>query len=127
MNQTTNYQLNQWEPGDRVTRADFNADNARLDAALGDLQTAVAGAAQVVFGMYSGNNEYPRTIELGFQPKAVLLINSNGKIVDGSYVFGGLFGPGYGAPNAHVSENGFTLTGNYSNGSAHRYYYLAFK
>lgn len=33
-NCTPNYQLNQWEPGDKVQRADFNADNAKIDAAL---------------------------------------------------------------------------------------------
>ena len=33
-NQTTNYQLNQWEPTDQVLRTDFNADNAKLDAVL---------------------------------------------------------------------------------------------
>ena len=34
MNKTPNYNLNQWEPEDRVLRADFNADNAKLDAAI---------------------------------------------------------------------------------------------
>ena len=34
MNHTTNYALSQWEPGDPVQRADFNADNAKIDAAL---------------------------------------------------------------------------------------------
>lgn len=33
-NQTTNYQLNQWQPTDAVQRVDFNADNAKVDAAL---------------------------------------------------------------------------------------------
>ena len=33
-NQTTNYQLNQWEATDQVLRTDFNADNAKVDAAL---------------------------------------------------------------------------------------------
>ena len=33
-NQTTNYQLNQWEPTDAVQRVEFNADNAKVDAAL---------------------------------------------------------------------------------------------
>ena len=42
-NQTTNYQLNQWEPTDQVQRTDFNADNAKIDAAL-----AVLGHAQVL-------------------------------------------------------------------------------
>lgn len=36
-NQTTNYQLNQWESTDQVLRTDFNADNAKLDVALADL------------------------------------------------------------------------------------------
>ena len=34
MNQTANYQLNQWEKPDRILMEDFNADNAKIDAAL---------------------------------------------------------------------------------------------
>ena len=44
-NQTTNYQLNQWEPTDQVLRTDFNADNAKLDAALNDLSSSKADAS----------------------------------------------------------------------------------
>ena len=40
-NQTTNYQLNQWEPTDAVQRVDFNADNAKVDAALKSLSDQV--------------------------------------------------------------------------------------
>ena len=40
-NYTTNYQLNQWEPNDQVLRTDFNADNAKLDAALKSLSDQV--------------------------------------------------------------------------------------
>ena len=40
-NYTTNYQLNQWEPIDQVLRTDFNADNAKLDAALKSLSDQV--------------------------------------------------------------------------------------
>ena len=56
-NQTANYQLNQWEPTDQVLRTDFNADNAKLDAALAEkaevetvsaLQTAVEAAGLTV-------------------------------------------------------------------------------
>ena len=43
--QTTNYQLNQWEPTDHVQRTDFNADNAKIDAALADLETGKADGA----------------------------------------------------------------------------------
>ena len=34
MNKTPNYSLNQWEPTDQVRRVDFNADNAKIDAAI---------------------------------------------------------------------------------------------
>ena len=33
-NHTTNYDLNQWEATDKVLRAEFNEDNAKIDAAL---------------------------------------------------------------------------------------------
>lgn len=39
-NYTEHYQLSQWEPEDKVLRTDFNADNAKIEAALG----ALAGA-----------------------------------------------------------------------------------
>ena len=45
-NQTTNYQLNQWEPTDQVLRTDFNADNAKLDAALKTLSNQVIQKAE---------------------------------------------------------------------------------
>ena len=34
MNKTQNYNLNQWEKSDKVLMDDFNADNAKIDAAL---------------------------------------------------------------------------------------------
>lgn len=34
MNQTENYQLSLWDPEDRIQRTDFNADNAKIEAAL---------------------------------------------------------------------------------------------
>ena len=40
-NQTTNYQLNQWEPADAVQRVEFNQDNAKMDAALKSLSDQV--------------------------------------------------------------------------------------
>lgn len=35
MNYTQTYALNQWEAEDRILREDFNADNAKLEVALG--------------------------------------------------------------------------------------------
>jgi len=46
-NYTVNYHLNQWNADDRVLRADFNADNAKIDAAIKAAadQTAAGDAA----------------------------------------------------------------------------------
>ena len=41
MNTTTNFQLCQWAPEDRILRTDFNADNAKVDSALQDLRKDV--------------------------------------------------------------------------------------
>ena len=45
MTKTTNYQLNQWAKPDRVMMDDFNADNAKLDAALKANADAIAETA----------------------------------------------------------------------------------
>ena len=42
MTKTTNYQLNQWAKSDRVMMDDFNADNAKIDAALKANADAIA-------------------------------------------------------------------------------------
>ena len=43
MNQTANYQLSQWEASDRILMSDFNADNAKIDAALEVQAEAITG------------------------------------------------------------------------------------
>ena len=40
MTKTTNYQLNQWDPTDRVLRTDFNSDNQKIDAAIAEAKAA---------------------------------------------------------------------------------------
>jgi len=47
-NFTPNYNLNQWEADDRVLRTDFNADNAKLEAALSSLEERVARLGRAV-------------------------------------------------------------------------------
>ncbi len=37
-NYTENFDLCQWEPTDPVLRTDFNADNAKIEAALADIE-----------------------------------------------------------------------------------------
>ena len=45
MTKTTNYQLNQWAKSDRIMMDDFNADNAKIDAALKANADAIAETA----------------------------------------------------------------------------------
>lgn len=39
MNHTEHYQLSQWEKSDRILMDDFNADNAKIDAALANARS----------------------------------------------------------------------------------------
>ena len=56
MKHTEHYQLNQWEANDKVQRTDFNADNAKIDAALQSLKTG-KGNCKIITGQYRGNGE----------------------------------------------------------------------
>lgn len=47
MQKTEHYQLNQWEPADRVLRTDFNEDNRKIDAALAKQLAAIAAAGNI--------------------------------------------------------------------------------
>ena len=46
-NHTSNYNLSQWEPDDKVLRTDFNADNRAIDAAIKAVDVRVDGKADV--------------------------------------------------------------------------------
>ena len=72
MEETSNYQLNQWESTDRILMEDFNADNAKIDAAL-----AAAGNCRIVIGSYvgtgtSGKNN-PNTLTFDFEPMVIFM------------------------------------------------------
>ena len=99
-NYTEHYELNQWEPADQVLRTDFNADNAKLDAALAQkaeraeleeldgrisaadtsIQQITADLTKITFGRYTGDGTEHRIISLGFTPQAVLLVTSFGSM-----------------------------------------------
>ena len=102
-NQTSNFQLSQWEANDEVLRADFNEDNLKIDTAL----TAVKAVTDVAFtpenspiviGIYTGDGAATRVISLGFTPKAVYLCRYDGAThtrgTSNGY-YGGLALPGH--------------------------------
>ena len=129
-NKTTNFALNQWAPEDDFLRTDFNEDNAKIESALTELNAQISGVGYV-FGSYTGNSTYPRTITLGFQPKIVLLFSREGKTYFNG-IFGGLLGAGYPLQNGstifvQTTTTGFQLLRDYVNDKDYTYYYIAFK
>ena len=112
-NQTENYDLNQWLSTDQVLRTDFNADNAKLDAALAGkaeaetvsaLQMAVAAKAEqtaldaleaqvagmgipAAEGTYTGNGGNQCTVTVGFRPTLVILFNLGSDLGNSDLVF----------------------------------------
>ena len=127
MTKTTNYQLPKWEKTDRVQMKDFNDMTAKLDAAL---KSVADGIPQIITGQYKGNTAYPRVIDLGFTPKAVLIINCYGRTENGMNTYGGLIVPGHvlGSPQypvAEITEGGFRLLRDYINVNDSLYTYIA--
>lgn len=63
-NYTGNYKLCQWEDTDQVKRTEFNEDNAKIDAALGSLASAVSGKASssAVSSLQSSLNSLKTTV-----------------------------------------------------------------
>ena len=109
--QTTNYKLNQWEADDPVLHTDFNADNAKIDAALKTLESKVnakasqtaldalsstvsthtasltqMGNCQIATGTYTGGGSYgsssPNSLSFDFQPKLVIIQSTSGAQMD---------------------------------------------
>ena len=87
---TSNYNLCQWEPEDKVLRADFNADNLAIDAALKNLDTGLAGKAST-----SALNSLQSTVT-ALQNTVSQKQNVSGavKIAAGTYTGDGLAGQG---------------------------------
>ena len=117
----------------------LSAETAAREDADDALQTAVSQKCEVYVGSYIGDGAAQRTISLGFTPKAVLTIFSNGCTANPAqaYYYGGLALAGYpvslGSTNiVSVVENGFQVyhisgyNGD-SNTTNWKYYYLAFR
>ncbi|WP_300347465.1 hypothetical protein [uncultured Oscillibacter sp.] len=146
--QTPNYNLNQWSKDDRVLMEDFNADNAKIDAALAGkadaavltaLTQAVAGKGncQMVYGQYTGNGQSVETnpITLTFEKKPIVVM-----VADSISIMIAVRGGGAGAKISSGSGQSNTLTwgeksvswtakntyGAGMNESGRVYYYIAF-
>ena len=136
-NHTEHYELSQWLSTDQVVRTDFNADNAKTDAALADLEAnkadltdltaltqrvaALEALPHVVTGTYTGDGTASRFISLGFTPKALLVFRQEGYPADAytDNLYGGmalpdtpvrvLVSPNYYVPVLSIAEGGFQV------------------
>lgn len=90
-NYTDNYKLCQWEAEDRVLRTEFNEDNAKIDAALVSLSSAVSGKASssAVSSLQSLLNSLKTTVS---QQTATLSGKGNCQIYATTYVGTGRYG-----------------------------------
>ena len=102
MNHTPNYNLSQWEAEDKVLRTDFNADNAKIDAALmaaadgraalertvssnkRELTNALNIRLRCVTGTYTGDGKNSRTIGVSLRPKVMFIrsLGTDGQTID---------------------------------------------
>lgn len=138
MNQTEQFHLNQWEKSDRIMMEDFNADNLKMEQALEDVQNEAAEALAavkaslsdlIVVGTYVGEGSSssvfgPATINLGFQPRFLMIRDTTfkGDQVSTGWHPGnlGFAVPGYGhyaggsALQFEIRENGFFIQNNFS-------------
>ena len=92
MDHTTNHQLSQWENTDRVLMEDFNADNAKIDAALRAeadaraaadaalaAQVAKLGNCQISRFTYTGTGpDVPQVLTFPKKPLMVMMMNGSG-------------------------------------------------
>ena len=97
MTDTQHYQLNQWAADDQVLRTDFNADNAKIDAALG----AVKGCnCRLYVKTYTGTGENgPVVHTFPYRPMAVMIFSNGG----GTWLFSAL-GAGYISGRATINS-----------------------
>ena len=115
MTKTTNYQLNQWAKSDRVMMDDFNADNAKIDAALKANADAIAAAAaaqsncNVVCGSYTGTGgcgaDNKNTLTFAEKPMLVIVFS---KSLDDK-MHGLILARGAGQTYVEISSNSKTV------------------
>ena len=142
INQTPNYQLNQWDKSDRIMMEDFNTDNAKIEAALSETMALAQKAPFAVGKLESYDGSKAITVDLGRQPQMVIVGNKNGftNIITGqsSFAYPGHAVAMPGMPGLkssystagtnttilEVTETGFTLKAGFSS-DMKPYYYLA--
>lgn len=80
MKKTKNFNLNQWEPHDEIKVVNFNADNAAVDAALGQCGKIAIGS---YVGTGTSGEENLMTLTFDFKPRFIrVLFSSDGAVIN---------------------------------------------
>ena len=110
MNKTANFQLNQWEKTDRVMMDDFNADNAKIEAAL------LNRNCQFYTATYKGDGNGSKTWTFPSKPIMVLIAGQSiTTLIQGSPIGFTQFGANSYQLKVTWNENSVTWTN--TNGS----------
>ena len=137
MEKTENYGLNKWGEHDEIKHEDFNADNAKIDAAIRGnadaINTVITTMPKIATGTYIGDGAYGRIIPLEFTPTAVIVWMDGAKQAEcnSSTFYGGVAVKDKNCQAVGITNYGFKvyysdnvpLRSNSSNGS---YTYIAF-
>lgn len=114
--------------GDSNLQTQINAHGTRLN-------TVETQKCEIYAGIYTGNDASSRTINLGFKPKAVLVLYE-GRVIWNYDVYGGLVFEGHPTKSGEyvaleVASNGFIVhtngNGCSTNDNNREYHYIAFK
>ncbi len=147
-NHTQHYALNQWARNDQILMDDFNADNAKLDAALQAeanartaLETALGSGGnncRIATGSYVGTGTYGpsnrNSLQFDFTPALVLVLDGAAPNTNSHMLRGAAKAWGYnGTIDLEWSAHGVAWSCPRSGGDADRqlnrqgatYYYLA--
>ncbi len=133
-NYTSNYSLCQWAASDKVLRTEFNADNAKIDAAikavdgrvddkasvsaLNSLKTTVSGLSgtlerkgncRVIYEVYTGNGAETNTRTFPGNPLLVVLCDGTNMIIALRGMIT-VYNRGSGSSAVNVSWSGNTMT-----------------
>ena len=101
-----------------------------LSGRVSALENAVPQKSEMYFGTYTGTGSYPRTLSIGFTPKAVIIGHKDGLIADETAVYSTLMLQGYKTDYCGIVSTGFTLYEyKYSklNYNGAQFYYIAFR
>lgn len=92
MKKTDKYQLNQWEKSDRIQMEDFNADNMKMEQALGALVTQLTAEANARSEAVTAESNARKAADTALEN--TLSGKGNCRIAYGTYTGKGTYGEG---------------------------------